>query len=74
MDAVAIAEAVTTILEEVIKAAPVIEKGIADIEPYVQAMVGLIEGTNVTQDQLDAAVANVQALSQQFQQPLPDQA
>jgi hypothetical protein len=74
MDPVAIATAVTTILEEVIKVAPLIEQGIATAEPYAQALIGLIEGTNVTQEQLDAAVANVQALSAQFQQPLPPDA
>lgn len=63
----AVISAVTAIVEEIIKIAPEVEKGVADSKPYVQALVGLIEGNNITQDQLDAAVANAQALSAEFQ-------
>ncbi len=52
--------------------APLVEKGVADATPYVQAIVGLIKGDNVTQEQLDEAVAKVLALSEEFQKPLPE--
>jgi hypothetical protein len=67
----AIATAIGTVVEEIIKVAPAIEQGAVTAEPYIAALVSLVEGNAVTQDQLDAAVAQVTALSAQFQQPLP---
>lgn len=67
----AIAEAVTAIVNGIIKAAPAIEQGVASATPYVEALIGMVSGTNVTQAQLDAAVAQIVAQSQQFQEPLP---
>lgn len=61
---------VTAIVQGIIKAAPAIAEGIADAEPYVQAIIGLISGTNVTQDQLDEAIARIEAESAKFQKPL----
>lgn len=69
----AVVATVETIVTAIIKVAPLVEEGIADAQPYVQALVGLIKGTNVTQEQLDEAVASVLALSAEFQKPLPDE-
>lgn len=71
-EAEAIIATVETIVAAIIKVAPLVEKGIADAQPYVQALIGLIKGDNVTQAQLDEAVASVLALSAEFQTPLPD--
>lgn len=68
----AIIATVTTIVNEIIKAAPAVEQGIATAQPFIEALAGLITGTNVTQEQLDAAVAKVDALSAEFQEPLED--
>jgi hypothetical protein len=51
--------------------APAIEQGVASSAPYVEAITGLITGTNATQTQLDALSATANAASAQFQQPLP---
>lgn len=63
----AIAAAAEAIVTSIVKAAPAIESGVLNAAPYVQALVGLVTGTNVTQDQLDQSVASVKALSDQFQ-------
>lgn len=72
-EAEAVIATVETIVAAIIKVAPLVEKGVADATPYVQALVGLIKGTNVTQEQLDEAVTRVLALSAEFQKPLPDE-
>jgi hypothetical protein len=66
-----IVEAASAIVNGIVKVAPAIEQGVVSATPYVQAIVGLIKGSNATQEQLDAAVAEVTALSNQLQQPLP---
>lgn len=71
MDIAAIIATVTTIVNEIVAVAPIIEKDVTASQPYVQALVGLVSGSNATQDQLDQAVAAVQAASAQLQQPLP---
>lgn len=63
--------AATAIVEAIIKVAPAIEQGVASSAPYVEAITGLITGSNATQAQLDALLATANIASQQFQQPLP---
>lgn len=62
----------TTIINAVVAAAPAIEQGAADISPYIKAIVGLATGQNVTQEQIDEIIAQVNASSAEFQEPLPD--
>jgi hypothetical protein len=74
MDPVTIANAVavaTSIVEAIVKLAPAIEQGIASSTPFVQAISGLITGTNATQAQIDALLAAANAASAQFESPLP---
>lgn len=71
MDIAAIIAAVTSIVQEIVTVAPIIQKDVTASEPYVQAIVGLVSGSNATQAQLDQIVAQVQAASAQLQQPLP---
>lgn len=66
--AIALAEA---IVEAIIKVAPSIEQGVVSSIPYVQAIAGLVQGTNATQDQIDALLASANIASVQFQTPLP---
>ncbi len=66
--AIAIAEA---IVSAIVKEAPAISQGIASSLPYVQAIAGMIQGTNATQDQIDTLLASANIASAQFQQPLP---
>lgn len=68
----AIAAAATAFINGVVQASPAIIKGVTSAEPFVEALVGLLTGSNVTQDQLDASVAQVQALSAEFQEPMPE--
>jgi len=65
---VAIAEA---IVSAVVKAAPAIQQGVVSSLPYVQAIAGLIQGSNATQDQIDAALASINAATDEFLKPLP---
>jgi hypothetical protein len=64
----AIAEA---IVNAIVKAAPAIEQGVMSSVPYVQAVAGLIQGTNATQQQIDDTLAAINAASDVFDRPLP---
>jgi hypothetical protein len=39
--------------------------------PYVQAIAGLIGGSNATPEQIDAVLARINAASDEFLSPLP---
>lgn len=71
VDIAAIVTAATSVVNAIVAAAPAIEKGIVDSAPYVQAIAGLITGSNATQEQIDGLVAQVNAASADFQTPLP---
>lgn len=64
----AVAEA---IVNAIVKAAPAIEQGVVSSVPYVQAIAGLIQGTNATQQQIDETLDVINAASDQFLEPLP---
>ena len=59
------------IVNAIVKAAPAIEQGVASSVPYVQAIAGLIRGTNATQQQIDDTLNAINAASDQFLEPLP---
>ncbi|EFI51580.1 hypothetical protein [Afipia sp. 1NLS2] len=65
---VAIAEA---IVSTIVKVAPAIQQGVISSLPYVQAIAGLIQGTNATQEQIDATLAQINAATDEFLKPLP---
>lgn len=64
-------EAAEAIVDAIVRIAPAIEQGIASSVPYVQAIAGLIRGTNATEDQIDAVLAQIDAASDAFLAPLP---
>lgn len=59
------------IVSAIIKVAPAIQKGIVSAEPYVMAIGGMLAGSNATQEQVDALLAQLDADSADFQMPLP---
>lgn len=61
------------IVSAIIKIAPSVEKGVADTAPYVQALAGMLTGSNATQAQVDALLVQLDADSADFQTPLPDE-
>lgn len=65
---IALAEQIVAAL---IKAAPAIQQGIVSAEPYVMAIGGMLVGSNATQAQVDALLAQLQTDSADFQTPLP---
>ena len=69
--AMALAEQIVTVI---IKVAPAVEQGIVDIGPYVSALGGMLTGTNATQAQVDALLAQLDKDSADFQTPLPPDA
>ncbi len=66
--ALTLAEQIVTML---IKVAPAVEQGIVSTEPYIQALAGMLNGSNATQDQIDALLTQLQSDSNDFQTPLP---
>ena len=64
----AVAEA---IVSAIIKVAPAIEQGVVSSIPYVQAIAGLIGGSNATAEQIDAVLARLNAEADVFLSPLP---
>jgi ABC-type transporter Mla subunit MlaD len=71
VDIAAIVAAATSVVNAIVAAAPAIEKGAVDSAPYVQAIAGLITGSNATQEQIDSLLEQVNAASADFQAPLP---
>lgn len=65
---IAIGEA---IVAAIVKVAPAIQKGVVSSLPYAQAIAGLIQGSNATQEQIDAALASINAATDEFLKPLP---
>jgi hypothetical protein len=65
---IAVAEA---IVSAIVKVAPAIEQGVISSVPYVQAIAGLIQGSNATQQQIDATLAQINAATDEFLQELP---
>jgi hypothetical protein len=65
---VAIAEA---IVSAIVKVAPAIQDGVVSSLPYVQAIAGLMQGTNATQEQIDATLAQINAATDEFLKTLP---
>lgn len=66
---VAIAEAI--VISAIVKVAPAIEQGIVSSVPYVQAIAGLIQGSNATQQQIDATLAQINTATSEFLKELP---
>lgn len=67
MDAAAIAAIVAAVIKTAVDLGPTIIKGVEEAKPFAEQIVALIGGQNVTQDQLDELLANVQALSKELQ-------
>ena len=59
----AVAEA---IVSAIVKVAPAIEQGVVSSIPYVQAIAGLIGGSNATPEQIDAVLARINAAADVF--------
>ncbi len=67
---IAIGEA---IVAAIVKVAPAIQQGVVSSLPYAQAIAGLIQGSNATQEQIDATLASINAATDKFLEPLsPD--
>ena len=64
----AVAEA---IVSAIVKVAPAIEQGVVSSIPYVEAIAGLIGGSNATPEQIDAVLARINAATDNFLKPLP---
>ena len=59
------------IVSAIVKVAPAIQQGVVSSLPYVQAIAGLIQGTNATQEQIDATLAQINVATDEFLKPLP---
>lgn len=59
------------IVDGLIAIAPAVQKGVVSTEPYIAALAGMITGTNATQAQIDALLAQLKTDSADFQTPLP---
>lgn len=72
MNPAAIIAAIEGILQTVVGLAPTIEAGVTSLTPIAQAIYNnLVGGTAITQAQLDALEAEVDAAAAQIQTPLP---
>jgi hypothetical protein len=63
--------AAEAIVSAIVKVAPAIEQGVVSSLPYVQAIAGLIGGTNASSAQIDAVLAQINAATDAFLDPLP---
>lgn len=63
--------AAEAIVSAIVKVAPAIEQGVVSSIPYVQAIAGLIRGSNATAEEIDAVLARINAEADVFLSPLP---
>jgi len=74
MDPTTIAGAIAlaqTIVNAIVANAPAIIADFNASKPYVEAIAGMIQGTNATQDEIDALLNAANIASATVQQPLP---
>lgn len=71
MDVAQIITVVAGVLKTAVDLGPTVIKGVEDAKPFAEAIVGMLKGTNVTDDQLAELEAKITALSSQLQAPLP---
>jgi hypothetical protein len=63
--------AATSIIGALIKAAPAIEQGAADIAPYAEALGKMLMGSNATAADVEMLLTQLETDSADFQTPLP---
>jgi hypothetical protein len=61
----------STIVNAIVANAPAIIADVNASKPYVQAIAGMIEGTNATMEEITALLTAANISSAQFQNPLP---
>jgi hypothetical protein len=74
MDPTTIAGAVqlaTTIVNAIVVNAPAIEADVSASIPYVNAIAGMIQGTNATMESIQALLASADIATDDFLKPLP---
>lgn len=72
MDLAAALTLAEQIVSGIVKVAPLLEQGVINSAPYVEAIGKMLTGTNATQEDVDALLAKLEADSADFQTPLPD--
>lgn len=72
MEVATIITSILSVLNTVVKIAPAIESGVVSLEPIATTLYNnLVNGSAITQAQLDALEAEVDAIAAQIQVPLP---
>lgn len=61
----------TTIVNAIVANAPAIIQDVTASKPYIQALAGMIQGTNATIDEITTLLAAANISSAQFDAPLP---
>lgn len=72
MDVAAILAAISQVIKTVVDLTPTVITAVEDITPFAKAIYGLVvKGENATQADVDAMLAEVNALNDDLQRPLP---
>lgn len=71
LDVIAALTIAEQIVTGIIKIAPAVEQGVVSAEPYMQALGGMLTGSNATNDEINALLTQLEADSADFQTPLP---
>jgi hypothetical protein len=69
MEAATVEAILTAVAQIITIAAPIVVKGVENAAPFAQMIYGLVTGTNLTNDDIDAVLAKANALSAQIQDP-----
>lgn len=74
MDLASVESVLAAVAQIVVIAAPIVQKAVENAEPFAKIIYGLVTGTNLTDDDVTAALAQANALSAQIQAPgfVPD--
>ncbi len=72
MDTAQILAAIAAVIKTAVDLTPTIISAVEDATPFARAIYGLVvKGTNATQADVDAMLAEVNALNDDLQRPLP---
>ncbi len=71
LETIEVLMAIAKVIKTAVDLTPAIIKGVDDAKPFAQAIVEVLKGQQITDDQLADLEAKITALSNQLQQPLP---
>lgn len=64
--------AIASIIEKLVKLGPAVIQTIEDAKPFAEVIIKAVSGKELTPEEITKLEATIDALSAEFQQPLPE--